>query len=105
MDSRAFLQQQFAFTHQQVHYCVGDVTDEEARRMPNATLSPIIWQVGHLAWIDTRIVGRIDAAPKIVLPEDYATLFGLGTGGPAAYPPFDAVLRTFDAAHEGMVRV
>jgi hypothetical protein len=49
MDDRALIQQQLAASRGILRHCVGDISDDEARRMSNPTLAPIIWQLGHLA--------------------------------------------------------
>lgn len=105
MDDRALLQQQLAASHQIVKHCLSDISDDEARRMPNATLSPVIWQVGHLAVVNASFSQRAGAAPMASLPENYPDLFKTGTGGKADYPSLEAVTRAFDATHEGVMRV
>lgn len=103
MDSRALLQQQLTVSHQILKHSLGDISDEEARRMPDPTLSPVIWQVGHLAWTNATFRQRSGASPTTALPANYPDLFKTGTGGQAAYPPLEAVMRVFDATHEDLM--
>jgi DinB family protein len=105
MDNRTLLQQQLGVSHQIIKQCLSDVSDDDARRMPNPTLSPIIWQVGHLAVINARFIQGAGAAPPPTLPANYPDLFKTGTGGKAAYPPVDGVVRAFDDTHEALMRV
>lgn len=105
MDTRALIQQQLTTSHQILKYCVSDISDEDARRMPDATLSPVIWQVGPLAAANAHIMQRAGIAPAPSLPATYPDLFKPGTGGKADYPPLDAVTRVFDATHEALMRV
>lgn len=104
MDDRSLLQQQLAVSHQIVKQCLGDISDDEARRMPNPTLSPIIWQVGHLAVTNARFIERAGAAPATSVPANYPDLFKTGTGGKVAYPSMEAVVGAFDTTHGALMR-
>jgi hypothetical protein len=104
MDDRALLQQQLAASHQIVKQCLGDISEDEARRMPNPTLSPIIWQVGHLAVSNANFIQRAGAAPATSVPANYPDLFKTGTGGKAEYPPLAAVMGVFDSTHGALMR-
>jgi len=104
VDDRALIQQQCAASHQIVKYCLADLSDEEARRMPNATLSPVVWQVGHLALTNLGFLKRADIVPATALPESYTALFDTGTGGNADYPPLGTVVKAFDDSHEALMR-
>lgn len=110
MDDRALLQYQLAVGHQILKRSIGDVSDEDARKTPNA-LSPIVWQVGHLTLANhgfargnLGFVLGADTAPAGILPGNSAALFKTGTGGPAAYPPFGEVAEAADESHEALVR-
>jgi len=73
--------------------------------MPNAPLSPVFWQVGHLATpSNLYILKRAGIAPATELPENYAGLFATGTGGNADNPPLGTVVQAFDDSHEALVR-
>lgn len=103
MDTRELLQQQLTVSHQILTHCLSDISDDEARRTPNPTLSPVIWQVGHLAWTNAAFRQRSGASPTTALPANYPDLFKTGTGGQAAYPPLEAVARVFEATHEDLM--
>src|SRR5262245_32672388 len=65
MNTRTLLQDQLGATHQILVRSVGDVSAAESRQMPIATLSPVIWHLGHLVVIDgyiARKAGRRAAA-------------------------------------------
>lgn len=104
MDNRALLQQQLAASHQIVKYCLSEISDDDARRMPNSTLSPIIWQVEHLAVTNASFCRGAGGAPTTALPASYPDLFKTGTGGQAAYPALAAVVGVFDDTHEALMR-
>ncbi|HEV2438723.1 MAG TPA: DinB family protein [bacterium] len=104
MDDRALIQQQLGASRQILARCVGDVSEDEARRMPDPTLSPIVWQVGHLASADAFIMQRAGVAPASSVPAAYADLFKSGTGGKADYPPLDEVVRVFEDTHDALLR-
>src|SRR3989442_7244815 len=64
--------------------CVEDLSDGEAAQTPNS-LTPIIWQLGHLALSDggfLRLAGGTSPAPEL-----FKGRFQTGSGGPAGYPP------------------
>lgn len=104
MDKRALIQHQLATSHQIVKHCLGDISEAEASKLPEATLAPIVWQVGHLAFTGRYFVERAGAAPAAELPERYAALFKTGSGGAADYPPLTEVVRVFDETHEALTR-
>ena len=105
MDSRALLQNQLSTSHQIVKQCVTDIADGETGRQPAGSLSPVIWQVGHLAVSNVNFITRAGATSGPELPERYIALFKTGTGGAAAYPPFAEVMKAFDDTHEALMRV
>ncbi|HTD48014.1 MAG TPA: DinB family protein [bacterium] len=105
MDSRALLQHQLSTSHQIVKQCVNDIADGEAGRLPAPLLSPVIWQIGHLAVSNVNFIKRAGVTSGPELPERYTALFKSGTGGAAGYPPFAEVLRAFDDTHEALMRV
>lgn len=98
------IQEQFAGSHQLVKRSLGEVSDEEARRVIDESLAPIIWQVGHLAWADLYLLKAAGASPSVTLPDTFTEMFKSGTGGRAAYPPLDSVLRAFDEAHGAVLK-
>ena len=106
MDINAAIQFQLQRSHERVQQCIADLSLEEARRSPTPRLSPVVWQVGHLAFYDAQFAERAgvsDAMP--VIPEDYEQLFKAGTGGQAAYPPIDHVWKVFDRTHAALRRI
>lgn len=105
MDKRALIQHQLTTSHRFVKHCLGDITEAEAGRPPEAILAPIVWQVGHLAFADTNFVERAGIAAATDLPERYAALFKTGTGGAADYPSLSETVKVFDGTHEALVRV
>lgn len=104
MEDRALIQQQLAKSHQIVKHCLGDITEGEAARLPAPILSPVIWQVGHLAWINSMFVQRAGVTSGTTLPERYPDLFKTGTGGAANYPSLSEVVKAFDDTHEALMR-
>jgi len=105
MDKRALIQHQLATSHQILKHCLGDITETEASRLPEAILAPVVWQVGHLAYANSNFVERAGVAAATELPERYATLFKTGTGGAADYPSLSETTKAFDNTHEALVRV
>jgi DinB superfamily len=106
MDINAAIQFELQRSHKRVQQCIADLSLEEARRSPILRLSPVVWQVGHLAFYDALYAERAgvsDAVP--VIPEDYERLFKAGTGGQAAYPSIDHVWNVFDRTHTALQRI
>ena len=103
MDAKVLIREQLAVTRQFLKRCLSDISDDESRRMPDATLSPIIWQVGHLAVINSYFERRVGGAAAVETA-GYRELFKTGTGGSAAYPPLDAIVAACDSTHEALVR-
>ncbi|HLN11657.1 MAG TPA: DinB family protein [bacterium] len=101
MDARSLLQEQLAGSQQMIKYSLGDISDQDARRMPNPMLSPIIWQVGHLANVNAAFLARAGVTAKI--PDNYSALFKGGSGGQAAYPPLEEVVRVLDDTHGALM--
>lgn len=79
--------------------CVGDIGEEEARQAPHG-LSPIIWQLGHLALADEGFLKRAGGALEI--PGSYRELFATGTGGIAEYPSLAEVRSAFEAGNRAL---
>jgi len=104
MEDRALIQQQLAVSHQIVKHCLGDVNEGEAGRLPAPTLSPVIWQVGHLAVTNSNFIQRAGVTSGTTLPERYPELFKTGTGGAADYPSLSEAVKAFDETHEALMR-
>lgn len=102
MEEKAVLRYGLEATRERVLRCVGDTSEEEARRVVQG-LSPLVWQVGHLAYTDGVLLGR--AGRPSPVPEAYPSLFGTGTGGPANYPSLVDVVRAFEAAHAALLEL
>ena len=75
-------------TFTRINRCLEDISEEESRRLPSG-LTPLVWQAGHIALSDVTFASRADGTLKA--PAGYEALFGRGTGGEAAYPPFAEV--------------
>src|SRR5690348_18397648 len=103
MDDRVLIQQQLGASRGILQHSVGDISDDEARRISTPPLSPIIWQVGHLAVTNVGFMKRAGIGPMPSLPAVYPGFFDSGTGGPADYPPLDEVMRVFDATPEALL--
>jgi len=87
-----------------VRQCIADLSRDEAHRSPLPRLSPVVWQIGHLAFYDARFADQAGLARAVPpIPEDYERLFKVGTGGPAEYPPIDQVWKTFDGTHGALL--
>ena len=102
MDYRSWPTRGLMATHERVQLCTADVTDEEAGRVVSG-LTPIIWQIGHVALIDAGY-GQRGGVP-VELPRSYETLFKAGTGGAAKYPPLAEMRQAFEAAHQALLKV
>jgi hypothetical protein len=103
MDDRGLIRQQLGTSRGILQHSVRDISDDEARRISTPPLSPIIWQVGHLAVTNVGFMKRAGVGPMPSLPEAYPGLFESGTGGRADYPPLDEVMRVFDATHDALL--
>ena len=104
MDDRALIQEQTNASHGIIKHCLADISDEEACRIPNAALSPIIWQVGHLALVNLAFIKRAGIVTAASVPESYGGLFATGTGGKADYPALESVVKTMDDTHDALIR-
>ena len=82
---------------------LGDLTNDEAQRSPVSGLSPVIWQVGHLAASDAYFAGLCGSG--ITLPDGFGALFGRGTGGVKAYPSLAEVTPLYERAHAALEAV
>jgi DinB family protein len=110
MDDRALLQHQLAVSRQILMRSLDGISDEEARKTPS-DLTPIVWQVGHIALANygfaRRNIGFVvgaDVPPSEMLPGNSAALFKTGTGGPAAYPVFGDVVGSAEASQDALAR-
>lgn len=102
MDAGEVLRFALNATFDRVLRCLEDISEEEARRVIGG-LSPVVWQVGHLAHADGVLLHRVGLAPPV--PEGYAALFSPGTGKGTDYPPLGEVRAVFEAAHRGLLHL
>jgi len=102
VDDRALIQQQLGSSHGFLKHTLNDVTEEEAQRIPSPAVSPIVWQVGHVAFVNFAFALGPDAARKR-LPDAYARLFATGTGGRADYPAFGEIAKALDDSHGALL--
>jgi hypothetical protein len=106
MNMTEAVQFQLKRSHERVQQCIADLGRDEAHRSPAPRLSPVVWQIGHLAFYDALYADRAGVGPAVpAIPEDYERLFTAGTGGPAEYPPIDQVWNTFDRTHGALVQI
>lgn len=106
MDIHAAIQFQLQRSHERVQQCIADLSREEAHRSPIPRLSPVVWQVGHLAFYDALYAERAGVAHAVpAIPGDYERLFEAGTGGQAEYPPVDQVWKAFDRTHGALLEI
>jgi DinB superfamily len=106
VDVNGAIRFQLQRTHERVQQCLADLSADEARRLPLPSLSPVIWQVGHLAFYDAQYAERAgvgEAMPAI--PREYEQLFKMGTGGEAHYPPVDQVVQVFNHTNAALQSV
>lgn len=102
MDDRALIQQQLRLSHRLLKHSLNDVTEAEAHQVPAQAVSPIVWQAGHVAYINFSFAyGPSQARDRA--PETYPGLFSTGTGGAAAYPPLAAVVKAVDDSHAALL--
>ncbi len=94
---------QLQLTYQFALDSLEELTEDEAQRSPGGNLSPVIWQVGHLAWAEKLYASRVDHA--VVIPPSFELMFRTGTGGPGDYPPLGKVTAAYVTAHEGLVEI
>lgn len=82
---------------------LADLSPEEAVQRPHG-LTPIVWQVGHLALTDARITKQLSGGDLLV-PEDYEKLFARGTSGEGSFPPLSSVLEAFRRVQEKLLQL
>src|SRR5579884_3380118 len=79
MDAAATIAQQLTVTHDRLRRAIDGLTEDDARQVLAGRLAPVVWQVGHLAYVDSNYVQRGGGSPPA--PPHYADLFKPGTGG------------------------
>lgn len=101
MDATAMVCQQLTVSFDRLKKCVADLTDEEARRQLAGKLSPVIWQLGHVAVSDAQFAQR--AGGSYAVPPHFANLFKMGSGGQADYPSLEEVSAVLSQAHRSLL--
>lgn len=96
MDLRGVIAYGMVATYTRLLRCVEDVSDDDACRVPEG-LTPIIWQLGHVAVVDFGFARRLDGVSTP--PPGYPTLFQAGSGGRACYPSLGEVRDVLGEAH------
>jgi len=79
---------------------LGDLTEDEMQRSMAGGLSPVIWQVGHVAVSDAffaRLCGS-----DVTVPEGLDVLFGRGTGGAKPYPSFAEIKPVYERVQSAL---
>jgi len=77
-----------------------DLSADELQRSPVTGLSPVIWQVGHVAATDAYFAGMCGA--DLTLPEAFTGLFGRNTGGAKPYPGLGDVKAVYEAGQQAL---
>lgn len=104
MDSRALLRDQLRISHETLKMYLSDLSDEDSRRILNATLPPIIWHVGHLVVMNAYFAGQAGATVTPAPPAEYFEFFKEGSGGKADYPALAAIVSALDQTHGALER-
>lgn len=100
MDAKAYVTRMLGLSHDRVREAIDGLSDADARRVMAGKLTPIVWQVGHLALVDGNYVRR--AGGESPVPARYAELFKQGSGGEQDYPPLSEVWNVFDTTHRAL---
>jgi hypothetical protein len=90
-------------THHLVLKSLGDLTADELQRSPVGGLSPIIWQVGHIAASDAYFAGL--CGQSVAVDDTFRALFGRKTGGVKPYPSLAVVQPVHDSAHMALAAI
>jgi hypothetical protein len=101
MDTRGHVTQMLTLSHNRVREAIDGVSDADARRVMAGKLTPIVWQIGHLALVESNWVRR--AGGESPVPPRYAEVFKQGTGGEQDYPALSEVWTVFDTTHKAMM--
>lgn len=101
MDAKGYVTNMLELSHARVREAIDGVSDADARRVQAGKLTPIVWQVGHLALVDGIYVRR--AGGESPVPARYAELFKQGSGGEQDYPPLSEVWKVFDETHRALM--
>ncbi|HEX7010907.1 MAG TPA: DinB family protein [Phycisphaeraceae bacterium] len=107
MDELEFARQQIIATRRYTQKLLDITPADRWFSFPEPVHTHIAWQVGHLAMAQFRLciyyVRPVLAEDQAVISDAFMSHFRAGTrpvADPAAYPPLDEILRTFNAIHE-----
>lgn len=78
-----------------------DLSADELQRSPVTNLSPVIWQVGHVAATDAYFARMCGA--DVTVPEAFMGLFGRNTGGAKPYPGLVDVKPVYETGQQALV--
>ncbi|MHB8730923.1 MAG: DinB family protein [bacterium] len=101
MDAKTHVTYMLGVSHGRLREAIDGVSDADGRRVMAGKLTPIVWQLGHVALVDGNYVRR--AGGESPVPARYAELFKQGSGGEQDYPPLSEVWTVFDATHKALV--
>ena len=101
MDEKTYVTYMLGISHDRLREAVNGVSEADAARVLAGKLTPIVWQVGHLALVDGNYVRRTGGESP--MPARFAELFKQGSGGEQDYPPLSEAWNVFDATHRALV--
>jgi len=94
------------FAHSMINSFASGFADDQVDAQPAGCPNHLLWTLGHLAstasWMNGMLTG---GAP--VVPENYSSLFGMGSkpvADPAAYPAFAEVKQAYEAAFDTVIK-
>lgn len=102
MELRELLKHALAGGAGMIKHTISDLSEEEAAQRPHG-LSPIVWQVGHLAVTEARLVQEL-LGVEVELPASYGHLFPYGSSGDGPLPPLSEVSEAFERVHEQLLK-
>ncbi|HLT58638.1 MAG: DinB family protein [Limnochordales bacterium] len=102
MDVQELLKQALTGGAGMIDRAVSDLTEEEAAQSPHG-LAPIVWQVGHLAVSEARLVQQL-LGVEVELPASYGDLFPFGSSGTGSFPPLAEVRENFTRVHQQLLK-
>ena len=103
MDVRALVKQALAGGMGLMERALADLSEEEAAQRPHG-LAPIVWQVGHLAASEARLIKNLSGV-DVSLPANYGELFARGSSGEGPFPPLSEVRAAFARGQEELLKI
>ncbi|MCH7573073.1 MAG: DinB family protein [Planctomycetes bacterium] len=94
-----------AFSHSAILKLAEDITDEQLTTRSGPKANHAAWILGHLAYANDSFCIKLHGQES-VLPENYKTLFGMGstpTDDAADYPSKAELLEALNKSHEFVV--